>query len=81
MAPQVITDASTAPVLDAAPLTRRPGRWIDGWNPEDGGQWASVGRVIARRNLGLSIFAEFLGFAVWALWSIVVPRCPPPASS
>ena len=79
MAPQVITDADAptpAPVLDAAPLTRRPGRWIDGWNPEDGGQWASVGRAIARRNLGLSIFAEFLGFAVWALWSIVVPRLP-----
>lgn len=76
MAPQLVTDASTAPVLDAAPLTHRRGRWIDGWNPEDGGQWASVGRAIARRNLGLSIFAEFLGFAVWALWSIVVPRLP-----
>ncbi|HEY1178959.1 MAG TPA: nitrate/nitrite transporter, partial [Phytomonospora sp.] len=77
MAPQAVTDASTtAPVLDAAPLTHRPGRWIDGWNPEDGGQWASVGRAIARRNLGLSIFAEFLGFAVWALWSIVVPQLP-----
>src|SRR3954452_2850095 len=74
MAPQVITDASTAPVLDTAPLTHRPGRWIDGWNPEDAGQWASVGRAIARRNLGLSIFAEFLGFGVWAVWSIVVPR-------
>jgi NNP family nitrate/nitrite transporter-like MFS transporter len=76
MAQQVITDTSTAPVIDAAPLTHRPGRWIDGWNPEDGGQWASVGRAIARRNLGLSIFAEFLGFAVWALWSIVVPQLP-----
>ncbi|WP_421734462.1 MFS transporter [Cellulomonas sp.] len=76
MATQIATDAGTAPVLDTAPLTHRPGRWIDGWNPEDGGQWASVGRAIARRNLGLSIFAEFLGFAVWALWSIVVPQLP-----
>ncbi|WP_421740868.1 MFS transporter [Cellulomonas sp.] len=76
MATQLATDAGTTPVLDTAPLTHRSGRWIDGWNPEDGGQWASVGRAIARRNLGLSIFAEFLGFAVWALWSIVVPQLP-----
>ncbi|MHA6510968.1 MFS transporter [Tessaracoccus sp. Z1128] len=55
-------------------LTRRPGRWIDGWDPENPHQWGSVGRPIARRNLWLSIFAEFLGFAVWALWSIVVPQ-------
>ncbi|MBO3083782.1 MFS transporter [Cellulomonas fengjieae] len=60
----------------SAPLSHRPGRWIDGWNPEDGDQWASTGRAVARRNLGLSIFAEFLGFAVWALWSIVVPQLP-----
>ena len=52
MATQLATDAGTTPVLDAAPLTHRPGRWIDGWNPEDSGQWASVGRAIARRNLG-----------------------------
>src|SRR5207244_12047146 len=30
------------------------------------------GRSIARRNLTWSIFAEFLGFVVWQLWSIVV---------
>jgi len=59
-----------------ARLTRRRGRWIDGWNPEDAGQWASVGRRVAHRNLGLSVLAEFLGFAVWALWSIVVPQLP-----
>jgi len=74
----VETDASPlAPAPSSgAPLTRRPGRWIDGWNPQDAAQWASVGRPIARRNLGLSVFAEFLGFAVWALWSIVVPQLP-----
>lgn len=58
----------------AVELTHRPGRWIDGWDPENPVQWGSVGRPIARRNLVLSIFAEFLGFAVWALWSIVVPQ-------
>ena len=26
--------------LTGAPITTRPGRWIDGWNPEDAGQWA-----------------------------------------
>ncbi|WP_232547033.1 MFS transporter [Propioniciclava soli] len=55
-------------------LRRNPGRWIDGWDPENRDQWEGVGRPMARRNLYWSIFAEFLGFAVWALWSIVVPR-------
>ncbi len=59
-----------------APLVRRPGRWIDGWDPQDERQWTAAGRPVARRNLVLSIFAEFLGFAVWALWSIVVPQLP-----
>jgi len=77
--PLVTPDAATASPLVDAPvasgqLTTRPGRWIDGWNPEDEGQWSSAGKAIARRNLGLSVFAEFLGFGVWALWSIVVPQ-------
>ncbi|GCE77183.1 MFS transporter [Cellulomonas biazotea] len=82
--PLATPDADTAstpstlatPVATGAPLTVRPGRWIDGWNPEDGAQWRSVGKAVAARNLGLSVFAEFLGFAVWALWSIVVPQLP-----
>jgi NNP family nitrate/nitrite transporter-like MFS transporter len=53
---------------------RRGGRWIDHWDPEDASFWASTGRAVARRNLRLSVFAEFLGFGVWALWSIVVPQ-------
>lgn len=69
-------DARVAPPTTARVLTVRRGRWIDGWDPEDGEQWRTVGRAVARRNLGLSVFAEFLGFAVWALWSIVVPRLP-----
>jgi NNP family nitrate/nitrite transporter-like MFS transporter len=70
--------APTTPPAQTATgaLTFRPGRWIDGWDPQDTAQWTSVGRPIARRNLGLSVFAEFLGFAVWALWSIVVPQLP-----
>ncbi|UOQ88874.1 MFS transporter [Agromyces endophyticus] len=57
-------------------LTTRPGRWIDGWDPEDASQWAAAGRAIARRNLHWSIFAEFLGFVVWQLWSIVAVALP-----
>ncbi|QIG40470.1 MFS transporter [Microbacterium sp. 4R-513] len=64
--------AGTTPVT----LTRRPGRWIDGWNPENFAFWQVEGRAIARRNLGWSIFAEFLGFIVWQLWSIVVVMLP-----
>ncbi len=68
------TTASQHSGASSAELTHRPGRWIDGWDPENPDQWTSVGRPTARRNLGWSIFAEFLGFAVWALWSIVVPQ-------
>lgn len=67
---------ATAPGSTFTTLTRRPGRWVDGWNPEDPIFWESEGRAIAKRNLGWSIFAEFLGFIVWQLWSIVVVMLP-----
>src|SRR5688572_127029 len=71
------TDAAApAPVTSGVTLTRRPGRWVDGWNPEDSAFWETEGRAIARRNLGWSIFAEFLGFIIWQLWSIVVVMLP-----
>ncbi len=57
-------------------VVRRPGRWIDGWDPEDAEFWAGAGRRVARRNLTASVVAELLGFSVWALWSIVVPQLP-----
>ena len=50
---------------------RRGGRWIEHWDPEDGGFWQSTGRGVARRNLVFSILAEHLGFSVWVIWSIV----------
>jgi NNP family nitrate/nitrite transporter-like MFS transporter len=75
------TPTSTTPAPDTTAasttsLTFRPGRWIDGWNPEDTAFWASQGRAIAKRNLRWSIFAEFLGFIIWQLWSIVVVMLP-----
>ncbi len=68
--------AASATIDTTAPgaLLHRPGRWIANWDPENRDQWVHIGRDIARRNLICSIFAEFLGFAVWALWSIVVPQ-------
>jgi len=52
----------------------RPGRWVDRFDPEDTAQWAEGGgRRMARRNLGWSIAAEFLGFTVWQLWTIATP--------
>ncbi|KQZ09703.1 nitrate transporter [Agromyces sp. Root1464] len=69
---------SAAPETTAAKpgLSTRPGRWIDGWDAENTEQWESQGRAIARRNLNWSIFAEFLGFVVWQLWSIVAVMLP-----
>lgn len=51
-------------------------RWIDKWNPEDEQFWESKGKYVARRNLVFSIFAEFLGFSVWQLFSIVAALLP-----
>ncbi|GEN78798.1 MFS transporter [Actinotalea fermentans] len=56
-----------------APPSRRSA-WIEHWDPEDHAFWQGGGRTVARRNLVPSILAEFLGFAVWASWSIVVPQ-------
>ena len=50
--------------------------WIENWNPEDKAFWESKGKYIARRNLVFSIFAEFLGFSVWQLFSIVAALLP-----
>jgi NNP family nitrate/nitrite transporter-like MFS transporter len=70
------TSTPTTTATTSTVLTHRPGRWIDGWDPEDEAFWAGAGRSIARRNLGWSIFAEFLGFVVWQLWSIVAVTLP-----
>ncbi len=51
-------------------------RWISEWNPEDSVFWEARGKAIARRNLVWSIVAENVGFSVWYLWSVVVPRLP-----
>jgi len=74
----ITAGAPTAPAPHPSndALGHRPGRWIDNWNPENHVQWEGGGRAIAARNLKWSIFAEFLGFVVWQLWSIVVVQLP-----
>ncbi len=64
---------SLSPDLSSA-LVHRPGRWIDNWNPENEAQWEGEGRPIARRNLTISVFAEFFGFMMLGVWSVVVPN-------
>jgi NNP family nitrate/nitrite transporter-like MFS transporter len=47
---------------------------ITHWEPDDPEFWQQQGRAVARRNLTWSIFAEFLGFSVWQLWSVVAVK-------
>ena len=70
------TTAAHIPVPAPLALRERPGRWLDGYRPEDPAFWEGTGRPIARTNLRWSIFAEFLGFAVWQLWAITVIYLP-----
>jgi MFS transporter, NNP family, nitrate/nitrite transporter len=58
----------TPPTPD--PGTRRPGRWIEHWEPENDEFWETGGKKVARRNLWWSILAEHIGFSVWMLWSV-----------
>lgn len=53
-----------------------PGRWVTNWQPEDRDFWQGPGRPAARQNLYWSVFCEFLGFAVWQLWSVTVVFLP-----
>ncbi|WP_104108847.1 MFS transporter [Arthrobacter sp. N199823] len=76
-AEQMSTTTSKTTATDTgAALSSSRGRWLHHWNAEDTGQWNSVGRAIAKRNLAWSIACEFLGFVVWQLWSIVVVFMP-----
>ena len=59
-----------------APTTRRPGRWIDDWDPENQETWDGGGQRVAARNLVFSVLAEHLGFSVWLLWSATVVFLP-----
>jgi NNP family nitrate/nitrite transporter-like MFS transporter len=51
-------------------------RWLLDWRPDDEAFWRDTGRVIALRNLALSMPPLLLSFAVWMVWSVVVVELP-----
>jgi len=51
-------------------------RTLDPWDIEDKTFWVAEGRLVAQRNLWISIPALLLSFAVWMVWSVVVVRLP-----
>jgi MFS transporter, NNP family, nitrate/nitrite transporter len=57
-------------------MSERNSTWISDWRPEDDTFWEAKGKLIARRNLIWSIFAEHLGFSIWLIWSIVATKLP-----
>ncbi|GGE69000.1 MFS transporter [Nesterenkonia cremea] len=57
-------------------LVMEKGRWITNWQPENRDFWEGPGRPTARTNLIWSVFCEFLGFAVWQVWSVTVVFLP-----
>ena len=46
--------------VNMAHTSARPGSWLIGWDPEDEDAWHAGGRLIARRNLVLSVLSERL---------------------
>lgn len=49
---------------------------IEHWEIDNPSFWESTGKRIAIRNLIFSIFAEFLAFCVWQVWSAVAVNLP-----
>ncbi|ATL70175.1 MFS transporter [Nocardia terpenica] len=66
-----MTTDAVAASADTFSYSRR-GRWLDRWEPDNETFWENGGRQTARKNLGLSVFAENLGFSIWVLWASVV---------
>jgi NNP family nitrate/nitrite transporter-like MFS transporter len=56
----------------APTATRKGGRWIEQWDPENETFWQEKGQKIANRNLIFSVFSEHVGFSIWTLWSVMV---------
>lgn len=61
---------------DSVGFKSTPGRWVEGWDPEDAVAWEHGGRRLALRNLAFSVFAEHIGFSVWLVWSALVVFLP-----
>ena len=61
----------TEPGKAAVESGLKDGNWIEKWNPEDERFWETGGKKVAVRNLVFSIYAEFLAFSVWQVFSVV----------
>jgi MFS transporter, NNP family, nitrate/nitrite transporter len=66
--------------LDPVKTLRRD-RNIEHWDAEDVEAWegtggSTPGKVVAKRNLVFSIFAEHVGFSIWSIWSVMVLFMP-----
>lgn len=59
-----------------ASITKRSGRVLTVWTPEDTAFWVREGQAIATRNLWISVPALFLAFAVWQVMSVVAVKLP-----
>jgi hypothetical protein len=55
-------------------------RWLLDWRPDDEAFWRDTGRVIALRNLILSMPPLLLSFAVWMTNSSAPPQRQRPRS-
>lgn len=68
MAQATQSNTTPAEVVDGS---LKEGNWIEKWQPEDEQFWENGGKKIALRNLIFSIYAEFLAFSVWQVFSVV----------
>ena len=62
--------------MSATPASRRQGRLLTLWAPEDKSFWEREGEAIAKLNLWISVPALFLAFAIWQVWSVVAVSLP-----
>ena len=46
------------------------------WSPDDPAFWQARGKLVAHRNLWISVSNLLVAFAVWTLWSVVVVMLP-----
>lgn len=63
-------------ILTDRKITANTGYDIENWDVENRVFWEMAGKKIALRNLVFSIFAEFLAFSIWQVWSVVAVQLP-----
>ncbi|HMW58673.1 MAG TPA: NarK family nitrate/nitrite MFS transporter [Leptospiraceae bacterium] len=76
MSREAITMQSESTLEFKMPEVKTNPRTIEHWDLENESFWKTTGRAIALRNLAFSIFAEFLAFTIWQVWSAVATQLP-----